>query len=166
MRRPRSFMPTANTSTRSLCISVAVSARANQGSRAIIRQHQHIAVARPRTRPATRSPSPAVAKPFGPSMAWPSRTMAARRFARRRAACRCRAEALGQARRGQRLLGLGQVLEEQFAARDGFRVAGFLELEIGVLAAPIGGLAGVASVDLGPREPLGPRRVIGYRSLT
>ena len=81
IRRPRSFMPTASTSTRSLCINVAVSARAStkgaEPSSGMIRTSP---LDRPRARPATRSPSPAVAKPLGPSIAWPSRTIAARRF--------------------------------------------------------------------------------------
>ena len=69
-RRPRSFMPTARTSTRSPCISVGVSARAStKGAEPSSGITSTSPLARPRTRPATRSPSPAVAKPFGPSIA-------------------------------------------------------------------------------------------------
>jgi len=87
MRRPRSFIPTASTSARSLCINVAVSARAStSGAEPSSGNTRTSPLGRPRMRPATRSPSPAVANPFGPSMAWPSRTIAARRFAK---ASRC-----------------------------------------------------------------------------
>ena len=93
---------------------------------------------RPRTRPASRSASPAVANPFGPSIACPSRTIAARRLARAsRSRVGAHPEALREARRGQRLGRLREVLEQELAARDRMRVALLLELEIRILGAPI-----------------------------
>ena len=86
-RRPRSFIPTARTSTRSPCIRLAVSARASSSApEASSGITSTSPLERPRTSPARRSASLAVANPFGPSIACPSRTMAARRFAR---ASRC-----------------------------------------------------------------------------
>ena len=139
-----------------------VGPRQHQGRGAVVRQHQHIAVG-------------AAAHPPGNPFALARRREAVRSLdrlavahhgrqafgqARRAARSVFEAETLGEPRRGQRLGRFRQMLEQQLAARDGIRIARFLEFQIGVLAAPIRGRARVAAIALGGREPVGPRRVI------
>jgi hypothetical protein len=88
-----------------------VGARQHQGAEPSSGITSTSPLARPRTRPATRSPSPGVANPFGPSIACPSRTIAASRLASAsRCACRCATPSAWRARRGQ---GLGASLERE-----------------------------------------------------
>ena len=105
MRRPRSFIPTASTSTRSSCISVAVSARAStKGADPSSGMHQHVAVGASAN--ATRDPF-AVARDREPVGTFDGLAVAhhrAQALCQRVALCvGVQSQSFGKARRAQRL---------------------------------------------------------------
>ena len=117
-----------------------VGTRQNQGCGTVVRQYQHIAVG-----PAAHPTGDAFALARGRKAVRSLDRLAVahhRRqpFGERFALCgRIEAETFGEPRRRQRLRRFAQVLEQQLTARDGVRIARFLEFQIGVFAAPIRG---------------------------
>ena len=115
--------------------------RARQGERrgAVVRDHEHIAV-----RAAAHAPRDPHRRPGGGEAL---RTLDRLTVAHHRGqplgervafGVGAHTQALRDARRGQRLGRLGEVLEQELAARDGLRIALRLEREIRVLGAPVG----------------------------
>ena len=129
-----------------------VGARQHQGRRTVVRHHQHFAVgaaAHPARHPLALARGRKAVRPLDRLAVAHHRRQTFREASR--CASVCKPEPLGEARRGQRLGRLRQVLEQQLAARDGIRVAHLLELEIRILArANRGGLLGVAASPWDP----------------
>ena len=115
-----------------------IGARQHQGRRAVIRYHQHFAAgapAHPTCHPfAFAGGRKAVWSFDGLPVAYHRRQALGERFALRRCV---QPQPFGEARGGQRLRGLRQMLQQQFAAGDGIGVARLLQLQVRILAAPV-----------------------------